>query len=98
MVVNHHRIAKRVGVAERPGRAAGKERVLCERRHLRAGCLIVDGISGVDCEDVMIEPYLAIGIGWKAGACLAASDDIEPGDAFEVLDWSRHGPGRNRWR
>ena len=46
LVVNHHRVARRVGVAERPGRAAGKERVLCERRHLRAGCLVVDGISG----------------------------------------------------
>src|SRR5207248_139541 len=100
LVINHHRVATGVGVAQRAGGAAGKERVLCECRQLRAGCLIVDGISGVDCEDVMVEPYFAIGIRWKAEAYLAACDDIESGEAFEVLDWSRHGHrhDRNRWR
>src|SRR4029453_9635568 len=33
LVVNHHRVARGVGVAQRPGRAAGKERVFCECRH-----------------------------------------------------------------
>ena len=45
----------------------------------------------------MIEPYFAIGIGWKASARLAASDVIEEGEAEvsvagETKPWTV-GPG-----
>jgi hypothetical protein len=99
-VVNHDRIAERIGVAERSGRPPGKERVLGKSCQERAGVFVVDGVSVIDRLDVMIRPDVAIRIGRKPGSRDAAGDAIESRQAEEISERRGHRSlnNGNRWR
>ncbi len=89
-VVENHRIAEIVGIAEVAEIALAHERVERERGNLCAIGLAVDADRRVDRLDVVDRADIAVRIGWMSGT---PGGKVEPG---EIRQW--RGSGRHRQR